>query len=95
MFCYKDLCYVVKDFIDHYYDYLSVNMDPEVVVQLMISKQLLSEGIVMTAQSCYNKNCLILEQIRLVDTQTLKCICELLKASDIQKHIGEMLFAGK
>ena len=93
--CLSDFCYVVKDLIDHYYNYLSVNMDPEVVVRLMISQQLLSEDIVTTAQSCYNTNCLVLEYIRLMDTQTLKLFCELLKANGSQKHIGEMLFDGK
>ena len=65
------------------------------VVQLMIPKQLLSEDIVMTAQSCYNKNRLILEQIRLMDIQAFMSLCELLKASDSQNHIGEMMLTGK
>ena len=92
MNCCSDVCCVVKDFIDHYYTYLSVNMDPEVVVQ---SQQLLSKDFAMTAHSCYHKNCLVLEQVRVMDTQTLKSFCELLKASDSQKHIGEMLCTGK
>ena len=95
MFCCNDVCCVVKDFIDHYYNYLSVNMDPEVVVPLMISQQLLSKDVVVTAQSCYHKNCLVLEQVHLMDIQTLKSFCELLKANDSQKHIGEMLCTGK
>ena len=65
------------------------------VVQLMISHQLLSEDIVMTAQSLYNKNCLILEQVRLMDTQTVMSFCELLKGDQSQREIGETLFSGK
>ena len=84
----------VKDFIDHYHGYLSVNMDAELVVQLMISRQLLSEDIAMTAQSLYTKNCLILEQIRITDVQTLVSFCETLKTNDSQRMIGEMLLNG-
>ena len=85
----------VKDFIDHYYDYLSVNMDAEVVMELMISQQLLSEGAVMAAQSSYHKNCLILQQVRMIDTKTLMLFCELLKRNESQKRLGQMLVDGK
>ena len=76
----------VKDFIDHYYDYLSVNMDAEVVAQLMISQQLLSEDIVITAQSRYHKNCLILQQLRLMNAETLILFGELLQGNSSQLH---------
>ena len=69
-------------------------MDAEVVLQLMISQQLLSEDIVMTAQSLYNKNCFILESVQYTDVQTLVSFCETLKASNSQKKIGEMLLNG-
>ena len=69
-------------------------MDAEVVVPLMISQQLLSDDIVMTAQTLYNKNCLILEQVRLMDVQTLVSFCGVLKANDNQRKIGEMLLNG-
>jgi len=83
----------VKDFIDHYYDYLSVNMDAEGVMQLMISQQLLSEDVVMGAQSSYHKNCLILQKVRLMDAKTLIVFCELLKANN--SNIGITLITGK
>ena len=85
----------VKDFIDHYYNYLSIKMDPEIVVQLMISQQLLSEDVVMTTQSCYHKNCLILEQVRLMDTKSLLSFCELLKDYQSERKTGEMLLSGE
>ena len=85
----------VKDFIAHYRDYLSVNMDAEVVVQLMISQELISEDIVMTAQSSYHKNCLILERLQYTDVQTLVSFCEMLKANNSQRTIGETLLNGK
>ena len=84
----------MKGFIAHYYDYLSVNMDAEVAVQFMISNQVLSEDIVMIAQSSYHKNCLILEAVQNTEVQTLVSFCETLKANDSQKNIGEMLFNG-
>ena len=85
----------VKDFIDHYYNYLSVSMNPDVVVQLMISQQLLSEDVVITAQSCYHKNCLILEQVQLMDTKRLVSFCELLKGDQRVRKTGEMLLSGE
>ena len=85
----------VKDFINHYYDYLSVNMDAEVVIQLMVSQQLLSEDIVMAASSDYQRKCLILEQVTLMKVQSLVSFAELLLTSDSQNHIGKMLIDGK
>jgi len=85
----------VKDFIDHYYDYLSVNMDAEVVMQLMISQHPLSEDVVMAAQSSYHKSCLILQQVRLLNAKTLGSFCQSLKAIKSQSDIGEMLVNGK
>ena len=86
---------IVEQLIDLHYNYLSVNMDPEVVVQLMISQQLLSEDVVLTAQSCYHKNCLILEKVGLMDTKKFVLFCELLKQDDSGRKIGEMLLTGK
>ena len=85
----------MKDFISHYYDYLSVNMDAEVVTQLMVSQQLLSEDIAMAASSDYQKNFIILEQMTMMNVQSLVSIGELLLMIDSQKHIGTMLSDGK
>ena len=84
----------MKDFINHYYDYLSVNMDAEVVTQLMVSKQLLTEDIVMAASSDYQKNYLILEQVTLMNVESLVSFAEMLRISDSQNHIGEVLSDG-
>ena len=70
-------------------------MDAEVVTQLMVSQQLLSEDIVMAASSDYQKNCLILEQVTLMNVQSLESFAELLLTSDSQNHIGKMLINGK
>ena len=95
--CVLLFCHIatVKDFINHYYDYLSVNMDAEVVTPLMVSKQLLSEDIVMAASSDYQKNYLILEQVTLMNVQSLVSFAEMLKLSDSQIHIGKCLSDGK
>ena len=90
------VCHIatVKDFVNHYYDYLSVNMDAKVVTQLMVSQQLLSEDTVMAASSDYQKNYLILEQVTLMNVQSLVSFTELLVTTDSQKHIGEHLIQG-
>ena len=90
------VCHIatVKDFINHYYDYLSVNMDAEVVTQLMVSRQLLSKETVMVASSDYQKSYLILEQLTLMDVQSLVSFSELLLTNDSQDHIGKVLAYG-
>ena len=94
--CILLFCHIatVKDFIDHYYDYLSVNMDAEVVTQLMVSQQLLSEDVVMAASSDYLKNCLIIQQVRLMTVQSLLSFGKSLLTNDSQKYIGAILMQG-
>ena len=87
----------MKDFINHYYDYLSVNMKAEVVIQLLVSQQLLtiSQDAVMATSSDYQKNCLILQQLRQMNVQSLVSFSKSLLTNDIQKNIGKMLIDGK
>ena len=94
--CVLLFCHIatVKDFIDHYYDYLSVNMDAEVVTKLMVSQQLLSEDIIKASLSEYHKTCLTLQQVRLMNVQSLVSFGELLQANDSQKYIGTILMQG-
>ena len=70
-------------------------MDAEVVTQLMVSQQLLSEDIVMAASSDYQKNCLILQQVTLMNVHSLESFAELLLTSGSQNHIGKILTNGK
>ena len=70
-------------------------MDNEVVTQLMISQQLLSEDTVMAASSDYQRNCLALQRVRLMNIQTLLSFGKFLLMSESQKHIGTMLIDGK
>ena len=84
-----------EDFINHYYGYLSVNMDPEVVTKLMESQQLLNKNNLVAASSDYQKNCLILHQISLMNVEEIVSFSELLLTSDSQKHIGQMMIKGE
>ena len=70
-------------------------MDAEVVTQLMLSQQLLSEDNVTAASSDYQKNCLILEQVTLMNVHSLESFAELLLTNDSQNYIGKMLTDGK
>ena len=85
----------VKDLIDQYYDYLLFNMDGHIVTKLMISQQLLNERIVMNTSNDHQKSCLILQQMRLMDMQTLESFGKLLLTDNNQKHIGKMLIDGE
>ena len=84
----------VKDFIDHYYDHLSVNMNVEVVTKMMVSHQLLGEESVLYASTHYQKSCLILQNMRLMSTQTLTSFSKLLLSNDSEQHFGKMLIDG-
>ena len=70
-------------------------MDPEIVTKVMESQQLLNKNNLMAASSDYQKNCLILQQISLMNVKEILLFSELLLTSDSQKHIGQMLIKGE
>ena len=73
-------------------------MDSDSIVEHMLSEQLLNDQhiyTIMSAASSFQKNCLILEKIRLMNTQSLVCFCEILQMLDHQKHIVSVLLNGK
>ena len=70
-------------------------MDAEVVTQLMVYQQLLSEHVVTAASSDYLKNRLIIQQVRLMNVQSLLSFGKSLLTNDSQKHIGTMFVDGK
>ena len=73
-------------------------MDSDVIVDHMLSHQLLNDQEVhsiMSAASLYQKNCLVLEKIRQMDTKCLMSFCEILQLFDYQKHIASVLLNGK
>ena len=73
-------------------------MDSGLIVQHMLSQQLLSKQEVHTiisAASDYKKNCLVVEKIRLMDTKCLVSFCEILQKFDCQSHVSSVLLNGK
>ena len=73
-------------------------MDCDLIVQHMLTRQLLKENEaqnLLNATSRYQKNCLLLERIRLMDMQRLESFCELLGSFESQKHIADVLVNGK
>ena len=73
-------------------------MDSDLVIQNMFSQQLLNDKevhILRNAASNFQKNCLVLEKIRAMDTKSLVTFCHLLQMSDSQKHIASTLLNGK
>ena len=64
----------------------------------MLSQQLLNDQevhIIMSAASDYQKNCLVVEKIRLMDTMCLVSFCKILQMFDSQNHISSVLINGK
>ena len=87
-----------KDVIDHFSHYLTTGLDSDLIVEHMLSQQLLNDQqvhTIMSAASSFQKNCLILEKIRLMDTKSLVSFCEILQKFDCQKHIADALLKGK
>ena len=73
-------------------------MDSDLIVQHMLSQQLLNDQevhTIMSAASDYHKNCLIIAKIRLMDTQSLLSFCDILQLFDSQNHICSVLTNGK
>ena len=88
------------EIIDHYYPYLSQEMDTDLIAQEMTSLQspvLEKDDIafIMTAENQYQKNCYMLEKVRLMDLHSLITFCRLLENIDRQKHLGTLLLNGK
>ena len=73
-------------------------MDSDLIVQHMLSQQLLNDQelhAILSAASDYQKNCLVVEKMRLMDTQYIMSFCEILQMFDSQKHIATALLNGK
>jgi len=77
---------------------MSDGMDADLLVEQMSTHQLLSDHDVRSVEMAidkYQKNCLLLDKVRLMDVASLGCFCELLQKADHQKHIGVALVNGK
>ena len=70
-------------------------MDGHIVTKLMVSQPLINEGAIMNASNDYQKTCLILQQLRLMDMQSLESFGEMLLTDNNQKHVGKMLIDGE
>ena len=73
-------------------------MDSDSIVEHMLSQQLLNDQevhTIMSAASSFQKNCLILEKIRLMNAKSLMSFCEILQMFNFQKHIANVLLNGK
>ena len=87
-----------KDIIDHYYHYISTEMNADLIVHSLLSQHLLNKDEVknlMNAASGYQKNILLVEKIRLMDIEKLKTFFKLLQSLDSHKHISDVLVHGK
>ena len=87
-----------KDVIDCLNDCLMTELDSDLVVQHMLSQQILNVlevHIIMSGMSDYQRKCLLLAKVRLMDTQSLLSFCKILQMIDCQKHIANVLLNGK
>ena len=88
------------DVIDHYYHYLSQEMDGDLTIEQITSlpSTMLNQDeitFLMTAINQYQKNCLMLEKIRLMDIGSLATFCMVLKSIDHKAHLGSVLLNGE
>ena len=73
-------------------------MDSDLIIEHMSSQQLLNgqeAHTITSAASSFQKNCLILEKMRLMNAKSLVSFCETLQKFDCQKHIASVLLNGK
>ena len=87
-----------KDVIDHFSHYLTNEMDSDLIVEHMLSQRLLNDQDVHTitsAASSFQKNCLLFEKMRLMDTKSLVSFCEILQKFNCHKYIADALLNGK
>ena len=73
-------------------------MDSGLIVKHMLSQQMLNDHefhIIMSGMGDYQRNCLLLEKIRLMNTDSLVSFCKILHMFDCQKHIANVLLNGK
>ena len=73
-------------------------MDRDLIVKHMLSQQMLNDyefHIIMSGMSEYQRNCLLLEKIRLMNTDSLVSFCKILQMIDCQKHIANVLLNGE
>ena len=85
----------IKEFFDYYHEYLSVNIDTKVVVELMLSQQLVNKCTLMASSSDYQTNCLLLERMRQLTTQQFTLLCNALTTTGSQTLLGNMLEKGE
>ena len=87
-----------KEIIDNLSHYLITGMTSDLIIQHMSSQQLLNDQevhTIMSAASSYQKNCLLLEKIRLMDAKSLVSFCDILQIFECQKDIANVLLNGK
>ena len=73
-------------------------MDRDLIVKHMLSQQMLNDHefhIIMSGMSEYQRNCLLLEKILLMNTDSLVSFCKILQMIDCQKHIANVLLNGE
>ena len=76
---------------------MSQELDADLIAYQMVAQKLLTEDELqsVTLATCkYQKNCFVLEKVRLMNTSSLTLFCNLLQHDDHQKHIGTTLLKG-
>ena len=65
------------------------------VVELMLSEQLINKDTIMASSSDYQTNCLLLERMRQLSTQQFTLFCEIVTACDSETKLGDVLKKGQ
>ena len=85
--------------IDHYYCFLSNNLDNSIISQNMLKLELISEEDVMISAKMYcdyKKNAFLLDQLLVADSASIIKFCYLLKnGAPNNQNIGHVLVNGK
>ena len=83
--------------IDHYYCFLSDNLDNNAVCKIMLESKLLTDRDLVLAKmhSDYQQNKFLLDQLLIAGTANIIGFCHMLQDVKNQQELGHMLLSGK
>ena len=84
--------------VDHYYHFLTDNLDNNIICQTMLKLELITERDVIDAAKMYSeyqKNSFLLDQLLISDTSNIVEFFRILQSIENKQEIGKMLMNGK
>ena len=84
--------------IDHYYYFLTENLDNDTICQTLLKLELITERDLVDSgkmYSEYQRNSFLLDQLLTSDASNISKFCRVLQSTEKKQEIGKMLVNGK